>query len=543
MRASNRARTRRRGQRPGVASAGRGGAGVRRAMGLPRRRDGRGALVLGPEGWTEAELACLVPAEPPRCSRWAPAGRRVALAGARARPVALDVSHGMPPGGGRSPAVPRAGPRRALPSAAAFDLACSAYGAVPSWPMRPRSSPRWPACCARGPLGLLGHPPRPLGVPGRAPARRAADRSYFDRTPYVERSADGTPSVRRAPPHPRRRRVRLLVAAGLRRRPGRAGVARAQRGDLGRMVALRGRLIPGPPCGWPSGTDRTRGPAGRTVTGWLSSTADVPLSGRRRRVRPGPASAITVWWPRARSRLLGFSPARCASTRPTVLGRPLRDPPRRGGVDRLRGPGRRPGPPGGLFDRLEATGPGPTASSVRLPDGRLLWLFGDTFTGTVDAAGVRHGATLVRNSPADPRHVRHERGPRHRRAARARGVVAVADPSRSSPARDVRARPARCSCWRSGSSAPGRAPSTSAGRDQRRAPGRRAVGRGITVGRVRDVASVGAVGRRPRRRRCDHLGVRHPAPRPPWAATSLLARAPTRPAGDRRSWTYRTADG
>jgi hypothetical protein len=42
---------------------------------------------------------------------------------------------------------------------------------------------------------------------------------------------------------------------------------------------------------------------------------------------------------------------------------------------------------------------GDGASSTRLPDGRLLWLFGDTFVGSVDASGHRDPRTrLVRNS-------------------------------------------------------------------------------------------------------------------------------------------------
>lgn len=44
---------------------------------------------------------------------------------------------------------------------------------------------------------------------------------------------------------------------------------------------------------------------------------------------------------------------------------------------------------------------GDGASSTRLPDGRLVWLFGDTFVGGVDAAGRRApGTRLVRNSVA-----------------------------------------------------------------------------------------------------------------------------------------------
>ena len=53
-----------------------------------------------------------------------------------------------------------------------------------------------------------------------------------------------------------------------------------------------------------------------------------------------------------------------------------------------------------LFDSLRAswTG-GDGAASVRLPDGRVLWLFGDTFTGSVRSDGSRGGdARMVHNS-------------------------------------------------------------------------------------------------------------------------------------------------
>lgn len=53
-----------------------------------------------------------------------------------------------------------------------------------------------------------------------------------------------------------------------------------------------------------------------------------------------------------------------------------------------------------LFDGLSAGwSGGDGAASIRLPDGRLLWLFGDTFTGTVSVAGRRGPDTaIVRNS-------------------------------------------------------------------------------------------------------------------------------------------------
>jgi hypothetical protein len=55
-----------------------------------------------------------------------------------------------------------------------------------------------------------------------------------------------------------------------------------------------------------------------------------------------------------------------------------------------------------LWDSQSGTWSGADgASSTRLPDGRLLWVFGDTFVGGVDASGRRApGTRLVRNSMA-----------------------------------------------------------------------------------------------------------------------------------------------
>jgi hypothetical protein len=52
-----------------------------------------------------------------------------------------------------------------------------------------------------------------------------------------------------------------------------------------------------------------------------------------------------------------------------------------------------------LFDHLDGDwAGGDGSSSTRLPDGRLLWLFGDTVTGAVGRDGRRSGAALVHNS-------------------------------------------------------------------------------------------------------------------------------------------------
>ncbi len=157
-----------------------------------------GALVWGPEGWTEAELGLLGPlqgrvvleigAGGAQGSRW--------LASQGARPVALDLSHAMlAHAGSREPAVALVqADAGALPlREGCVDLACSAYGAIPF------------VADLAGVLGEVARVLRPGGrfvfsvthpvrwafpdVPGAAGL--VADRPYFDRTPYVERDETG----------------------------------------------------------------------------------------------------------------------------------------------------------------------------------------------------------------------------------------------------------------------------------------------------------------------------------------------------------------
>jgi SAM-dependent methyltransferase len=157
-----------------------------------------GALVWGPEGWTEADLGLLGPV----------AGRRVLEVGAGgaqgsrwlvcqgAEAVALDISHGMlAQAHGRTPAVPLVqADAAALPvEDASFDLACSAYGALPfvadvgavhaeiARVLRPGG--RW--------VFSVTHPVRWAFPDSPGPDGLVADRPYFDRTPYVERDASG----------------------------------------------------------------------------------------------------------------------------------------------------------------------------------------------------------------------------------------------------------------------------------------------------------------------------------------------------------------
>ena len=169
-------------------------------------------FVWGPEGLREADAELLgdvagvdvleVGCGAAQCSRW--------LAARGARAVGLDLSAGMllqarrlsasrasrvrTPASSGAPALVQADARRLPFADASFDLACSAYGAVPfvadpDQIMREvarvlRPGGRW--------VFSVTHPIRWAfpDDPGRAGLTVA--RSYFDRTPYVEQDADGT---------------------------------------------------------------------------------------------------------------------------------------------------------------------------------------------------------------------------------------------------------------------------------------------------------------------------------------------------------------
>ena len=149
------------------------------------------------------------------CSRW--------LVSQGARAVGLDLSAGMlaharasMAGGG--PQVPLVqASADALPfSDASFDIACSAFGAVPFV----ADSARVMAEVARvlRPGGRwvfsVNHPMRWIFPDDPGPAGLTARIPYFDRSPYVEVDADGTPTYAE---HHRTMgdRVREIVAAGL----------------------------------------------------------------------------------------------------------------------------------------------------------------------------------------------------------------------------------------------------------------------------------------------------------------------------------------
>ncbi|MBJ8343087.1 class I SAM-dependent methyltransferase [Antrihabitans sp. YC2-6] len=147
------------------------------------------------------------------CSRW--------LAASGAHPVGLDLSMGML---ARGREAMQHGPRVPLVQAGAeslpfadesFDLACSAFGAVPfvadsARVMREvarvlRPGGRW--------VFSVNHPMRWIFPDDPGEAGLTATISYFDRSPYVEVDAEGTPTYVE---HHRTvgDRVRELVAAG-----------------------------------------------------------------------------------------------------------------------------------------------------------------------------------------------------------------------------------------------------------------------------------------------------------------------------------------
>ncbi|WP_225848453.1 class I SAM-dependent methyltransferase [Streptomyces sp. HPF1205] len=193
---------------------------------------GDARFVWGPEGLDEAQARLLGPASglkdravleigagAAQCSRW--------LAARGARPVALDLSarqlrHARridleaAGTGAAAPALVQAD-AGALPFAdASFDLACSAYGALPFVAdtagvqrevrrvLRPGG--RW--------VFSVTHPVRWAFPDEPGPDGLTASSSYFDRTPYVEQDDRGT-AVYVEHHRTLGDRVREITAAGL----------------------------------------------------------------------------------------------------------------------------------------------------------------------------------------------------------------------------------------------------------------------------------------------------------------------------------------
>lgn len=181
-----------------------------------------------------------------QCSRW--------LAGAGAHPVALDLAAGqlaharaLDERTGIATTLVQADAQRLPFADASFDLACSAYGAVPfvadsAAVMREvarvlRPGGRW--------VFSVTHPIRWCFPDDPGPGGLVADTSYFDRRPYVEQDENGTATYVE---HHRTigDRVREVVAAGLVlddivEPEWPAGHDR----PWGQWSPLRGRILPG----------------------------------------------------------------------------------------------------------------------------------------------------------------------------------------------------------------------------------------------------------------------------------------------------------
>lgn len=129
------------------------------------------------------------------CARW--------LAAQGARATAIDLSAGMLRHAahlndvtGITPGLVRANAERLPFASSAFDIACSAFGAVPFVAdVRPvfaevarvlRPNGRW--------VFAVTHPMRWIFPDDPGPAGLTVMTSYFDRTPYLEVDADGNPT-------------------------------------------------------------------------------------------------------------------------------------------------------------------------------------------------------------------------------------------------------------------------------------------------------------------------------------------------------------
>jgi SAM-dependent methyltransferase len=164
---------------------------------------GDARFVWGPEGLSEAEAGLLgdvgdrsvleVGAGAAQCSRW--------LLARGARPVAVDISGAMLRAGseigrrsGLDVPLLQADAARLPLADDSFDLACSAYGALPfvadaglvlgevARVLRPGG--RW--------VFSVTHPVRWAFPDDPGPDGLVATMSYFDRRPYVEQAVDGT---------------------------------------------------------------------------------------------------------------------------------------------------------------------------------------------------------------------------------------------------------------------------------------------------------------------------------------------------------------
>ncbi|WBB60009.1 class I SAM-dependent methyltransferase [Streptomyces sp. WMMC500] len=171
-----------------------GGADGARFIWGPEGLDEAEARLLGPAGSLAGRTVLEVGAGAAQCSRW--------LAAQGARPVALDLSHRQLQHARLSALEAAEAPpfpllqadATALPFRdAAFDLACSAYGAVPfvAEPVAVirevrrvlRPGGRW--------VFSVTHPVRWAFPDEPGPEGLSVAASYFDRTPYVEQDDEG----------------------------------------------------------------------------------------------------------------------------------------------------------------------------------------------------------------------------------------------------------------------------------------------------------------------------------------------------------------
>ncbi|MFJ8676662.1 class I SAM-dependent methyltransferase [Streptomyces sp. NPDC093589] len=191
-------------------------------------------FVWGPEGLDEADAALLGPASElkgrrileigagaAQCSRW--------LAAQGARPVALDLSHrqlqhalriaGDVPGDGSVDVLELIeADAGALPFRdGSFDLACSAYGAIPfvADPVRVLSEVRRVLRPGGRFVFSVTHPVRWAFPDEPGPEGLSVAASYFDRVPYVEQDETGA-AVYVEHHRTLGDRVRDVVAAGFR---------------------------------------------------------------------------------------------------------------------------------------------------------------------------------------------------------------------------------------------------------------------------------------------------------------------------------------
>ena len=209
-----------------------------------------------PEGLREADAHLLgdvagrrvleVGAGSAPCARW--------LAGQGAAPGALDLSgamlrHAAQLGARTGVAVPlvQAAAERLPFADGAFDLACSAFGAVPFVAEPERVMREVARVLVPGGRWVfaVNHPMRWMFSDDPGPDGLTVTQSYFDRTPYVEVDADGAATYVE---HHRTLgdRVRDLVAAGFVLEDlVEPEWPQDRRLEWGGWSPLRGRLLPG----------------------------------------------------------------------------------------------------------------------------------------------------------------------------------------------------------------------------------------------------------------------------------------------------------